>query len=283
MSISHYENFPVGSILLPRSLRRPIATIYHFARSADDLADEGDVLPEERLVSLAAYRSELDILSAGEQSAHPLFQALGCTIQAHQLPLTPFYDLISAFEQDVQQTRYADFQSLLAYCRRSANPVGRLVLHLTGQASEQNLKHSDHICTALQLINFWQDVAIDWGKGRIYIPQNELALFDVTEADLAAFANGQVCSSRWRDLMHFQIKRARQLMRAGAPLIEVLPGRLKWEIQLTVMGGLRVLEKLDQCGGDVFRTRPVLGATDWLVMLVKLIRSRIKRDRSWLK
>ncbi|MEY4592146.1 MAG: squalene synthase HpnC [Pseudomonadota bacterium] len=283
MSVNHYENFPVASILLPRYLRQPMATIYHFARSADDIADEGDALPEERLSALGAYRAELDILAAGQPSIHPLFQALAKTMADFDLPLSPFYELISAFEQDVQQTRYADFQELLAYCRRSANPVGQLVLHLTGQASQQNLKYSDHICTALQLINFWQDVAIDWNKGRVYLPQSELALFDLTETEIAAFANGDTCSPRWRDLMRFQTKRARQLMCAGAPLIEVLPGRLKWEIQLTVMGGLRILQKLDQCGGDIFRKRPVLTLRDWCGMLVKLARSHFKRDRRWLR
>jgi squalene synthase HpnC len=283
MSVNHYENFPVASILLPRHLRQPMATIYHFARSADDIADEGDALPEERLAGLGVYRTELDILAAGQPSSHLLFQALANTVANFDLPLSPFYELISAFEQDIQQTRYGDFQDLLAYCRRSANPVGQLVLYLTGQASQQNLKYSDYICTALQLINFWQDVAIDWNKGRVYLPQSELGLFDLTEAEIAAFANGESCSSRWSDLMRFQTKRARQLMFAGAPLIDVLPGRLKWEIQLTVMGGLQILNKLDQCGGDVFRNRPVLTMRDWCVMLAKLVRSHFKRDRRWLR
>jgi squalene synthase HpnC len=280
MSVSHYENFPVGSVLLPSKLRKPIAAIYRFARSADDIADEGDATTGERLAALAQYRFHLDEISRHHHSENQLFDTLGRVIEGFSLPVTPFYDLISAFEQDVTQTRYPDFQALLDYCRRSANPVGRLVLSLTQQASERNLRHSDHICTALQLINFWQDVAIDWKKGRVYIPLSELKLFDLTEADIEDFSNGAACSLRWKDLMRFQVKRARQLMKSGTPLIETLPGRLKWEIQLTVLGGLRILEKLDQCGGDVFRRRPVLTLSDWLVMLTKLIRLRFKRNRT---
>jgi squalene synthase HpnC len=280
MSVDHYENFPVGSLLLPKRLRKPITVIYHFARSADDIADEGDASPEERLAALEQYRQELCKIERGETPSLPLFQALTCVISNHALPLQPFFDLLSAFSQDVQQTRYADFQALLDYCQRSANPVGRLVLHLTGQATERNLKNSDHICTSLQLINFWQDVAIDWQKQRVYLPQNELALFDLSDNDIAAFASGQTCSPRWQDLMAFQTKRARKLMFAGAPLVANLPGRLCWEIGFTVKGGLKVLDKIDQYRGDVFRHRPQLNKRDWFSILVTELRNSLLRRRS---
>ena len=280
MSVDHYENFPVGSLLLPKRLRRPIAVIYHFARTADDIADEGDASSEQRLAALEQYRQELGKIERGETPSLPLFQALDSVISHHALPLQPFFDLLSAFSQDVQQTRYADFQALLDYCQRSANPVGRLVLHLTGQATEINLKHSDHICTSLQLINFWQDVAIDWQKKRVYLPQNELALFDLSDNDIAAFASGQTCSPRWQDLMAFQTKRARKLMFAGAPLVSNLPGRLRWEIGFTVKGGLKVLDKIDQYQGDVFRHRPQLNKRDWFGILVTEVRNSLLRRRS---
>lgn len=263
MPVDHYENFPVASFLVPPSLRRPIEVIYRFARSADDIADEGDASAEERLAGLAAYQAELDRIAAGQSPQTPLFADVAAIVAAHGLPLRLFRDLLDAFAQDVVKKRYVDYPELADYCRRSANPVGRLVLHLFGRTGAEHLEQSDSICTALQLINFWQDVAIDWEKERVYIPQSDLPRFRVTEAQLA---NGQ-WNANFAALMDFQIDRARALMLRGAPLVHALPGRLGWEIRLTVQGGLRILERLRRVRGDVWRHRPKLGPWDWLVML----------------
>jgi squalene synthase HpnC len=262
MSVDHYENFPVASFLVAPELRRPIKVIYRFARSADDLADEGDALPAERLAALAAYQAELDLIEAGKPALTPLFVDLAGVIAQHQLPMQLFRDLLDAFAQDVVKKRYADFPELLDYCRRSANPVGRLVLHLFGRTEAIHLEQSDCICTALQLINFWQDVAVDWQKDRVYMPQTDLPRFHISESAIAA----NQWSANWAALMDFQIERARALMRQGAPLVHALPGRLGWEIRLTVQGGLRILERLQQVRGDVFHRRPKLGQWDWCVL-----------------
>jgi squalene synthase HpnC len=267
MSAGHYENFPVASMLLPASLRRPVAAIYRFARSADDFADEGEVPPGERLARLEGYRSELRRLEAGRQPVSPQFLDLGDAIEAHRLPLSPFYDLLDAFSQDVTKLRYANFAEVADYCRRSADPVGRLMLHLFGAAEPQNLSRSDAICSALQLINFWQDVEIDFRKNRIYLPQDEMARFGVTEAQIAA----RSASGGWSDLMHFQIQRARNMLLSGAPLATRLPGRIGLEIRTVVQGGLRILEKLENARGDIFRHRPVLGPFDWPLMLTRAL------------
>ncbi|HZX33327.1 MAG TPA: squalene synthase HpnC [Rhodocyclaceae bacterium] len=262
MPVDHYENFPVASFLVPAPLRRPIETIYRFARSADDIADEGDATPDQRLAGLQAYQEELDRIEAGHAPATPLFADLAQTIAEHRLPIGLFRDLLDAFAQDVVKKRYADFPELLDYCRRSANPVGRLVLHLFGRTGPEQLEQSDCICTALQLINFWQDVAIDWKKDRVYIPQCDLPRFKVGEEDIA----GGRWSANWAALMDFQIDRAHTLMMKGAPLVRALPGRLGWEIRLTVQGGLRILERTRQVRGDVWHHRPKLGPWDWLVL-----------------
>jgi squalene synthase HpnC len=263
MSVGHYENFPVASWLLPPPLRQAAATIYWFARSADDFADEGDALQPERLARLDAYRSELRRIEAGASSESPLFSKLARVVREHALPLTPFHDLLDAFSQDVVKKRYRDFEELADYCRRSANPVGRLMLHLFGVATPQHLRWSDAICTSLQLINFWQDVEPDWRKGRVYLPQDDLARFGVSEAQIA---DARVDDS-WRALMTFEVARTRSMLASGAPLARALPGRIGWELRLTVQGGSRILERIDRVGGDVFRHRPVLHAPDWLVML----------------
>ena len=262
MPVDHYENFPVASFLLPAPLRRPIEIIYRFARSADDIADEGDATPEERLAGLAAYQAELARVAAGAAPQTPLFIELAEVIRQHALPLQLFRDLLDAFAQDVVKKRYSDYPELLDYCRRSANPVGRLVLHLFGRTAPEHLAQSDCVCTALQLINFWQDAAVDWQKDRVYIPQTDLSRFRVGEADIAASR----WSANWAALMDFQIDRARHLMLQGAPLVHALPGRLGWELRLTVQGGLRILERLRQVRGNVFQHRPKLGKWDWLVL-----------------
>ena len=262
MSVNHYENFPVASPLLPPELRAPIRVIYAFARSADDLADEGDATAEQRIASLTAYETELDRIDAGQPPESDLFRRLAATIRQHGLETKPMRDLLSAFRQDVRQIRYTDFDSLLDYCARSANPVGRIMLALTGERREALLAQSDAICSALQIINFLQDVAIDMQKSRIYLPQEDLKRFGVTEAQIEQ-ANAD---ERWRSLMKFEVERARQMMLEGAPLALKVGGRLGWELRLIVQGGLRILEKIEAVNYDVFRRRPVLGGADWLLM-----------------
>jgi len=265
MSAGHYENFPVASVLLPAPLRHPVSVIYRFARSADDFADEGDLPPEQRLAQLNDYRQELGRLEAGTAPDGALFAELGQVIRGYRLPLQLFHDLLDAFAQDVVKNRYADFAELMDYCRRSANPVGRLLLHLFNAATEENLKRSDAICSSLQLINFWQDVAIDWRKQRIYLPQEEMRRFGVTEQQIAA----KDTSGGWKALMGFQVARARALMRSGAPLGRALPGRIGLEIRTIVQGGLRILEKIDKLEGDVYHRRPVLNTYDWPLLLFR--------------
>ncbi|MFZ6719400.1 squalene synthase HpnC [Undibacterium sp. Ji49W] len=256
----HYENFPVASLLMPARLRPAVNVIYAFARSADDIADEGDASPEERLRQLAAYEAELDSIEKNSSSESQLFKALAGVIHKYALPLQSFRDLLSAFKQDVVTTRYADFPGLLDYCARSASPVGTLMLHLYGEASADNLRDSDAICSALQIINFWQDVAVDWQKQRIYLPQDDLSRFGIGEQQIA---NG-VLNEDWRNLMRFQIARARTMMLSGSGLAKRLPGRLGWELRLVVQGGLRILEKIEAVQYDVFHQRPKLGKTDWI-------------------
>ncbi len=261
--VDHYENFPVASWLLPAALRRPIEVIYAFARTADDFADEGSRPAVERLELLGSYEKQLDALAAGVPSHDPLFQDLAAIIGQYHLPIGLFRDLLDAFKQDVVQTRYKDFDELLDYCRRSANPIGRLLLHLYGKTSPENLLCSDRICSALQLINHWQDVAVDWQKnetGRVYLPQEDLARFGLADADIASAS----CSSSWQQMMAFQCARARSMMLSGKPLGNVLTGRIGLELRAIIAGGLAILDKIDAVQGDVFRHRPQLTKWDWL-------------------
>lgn len=259
MPVDHYENFPVASLLLPARLRAPIEVIYRFARSADDLADEGDDPPALRLEKLAEYQAKLVMIRMGGEPDDPLFATLARVAREHALPIRLFEDLLDAFAQDVVKNRYADFGEVLDYCRRSANPVGRLLLHLFKRTSETELRQSDAICTGLQLVNFWQDVALDWAKGRVYLPQDEMRRHGVAESHLAQAR----CDAAWRALLASLCERTRALMMQGAPLARALQGRVRWEIALTVQGGLRVLEKIAAAGYDVFRRRPRLAWADW--------------------
>ncbi|HYA45981.1 MAG TPA: squalene synthase HpnC [Burkholderiales bacterium] len=270
MSVSHYENFPVASVLLPARLRHPVAVIYRFARSADDFADEGELAAPARLALLDGYRAELDRIGTGSAPLTPLFRELRDVVAARRLPLAPFYDLLDAFAQDVTKRRYANFAEVMDYCRRSADPVGRLMLHLYERYDERNAASSDSICSALQLINFWQDVEVDFRKNRIYLPQDEMRRFGVGEAQISAAD----ASGGWWDLMRFQIDRARSLLLAGAPLARRLPGRIGLEIRTVVQGGLRILEKLERVRGDVFRHRPVLKPLDWPLLLCRALLAR---------
>lgn len=269
-SVQHYENFPVASVLMPARYRKAVASVYHFARHADDLADEGDATPGERLAALAQCRAELVRIERGETPQTARYQALAITIARYAVPVSLCHDLLTAFEQDVTQTRYEDFGELVQYCRHSAVPVGRILLHIFGAATSVNLAQSDGICTALQLINFWQDVAVDWQKGRVYIPQADLQKFGVTEAQIA---EGQ-CDVAWKRLMAFEVDRTRRMLKGGAPLANTLPGRIGLELRLTVLSADAVLQKLQQVDYDMFRRRPTLQKGDWPKLIWRALRRK---------
>jgi squalene synthase HpnC len=262
VAVRHYENFPVASLLLPATLREPVEIIYRFARSADDFADEGDDPPETRLRKLDDYRRQL---VAPRDAA---LRDVARIIRQHELPVELFADLLDAFAQDVTKKRYANFSEVLDYCRRSANPVGRLLLHLFKRTNESDLRASDAICSALQLINFWQDVDLDYRKdARIYLPQDEMVRFGVAERHLRE----RICDSAWQSLMRFQVNRARTLMLSGSGLGKTLRGRVGLEIRATIQGGLRILDKIERAGCDVFRRRPKLRAYEWPLLLARAL------------
>ena len=265
MPVDHYENFPVASVLLPKRLRYPIEIIYAFARSADDIADEGDASPDERLAGLNQYLHELDKIEQGITPDGELFRQLKNVIAQHELPIKPFRDLISAFSQDTHTLRYASHDALLDYCSRSADPVGFLLLCLYRRTNSENIRMSNAICTSLQMINFWQDVAIDWKKNRIYIPQEDMLRFNVTEDDIAA----ATVTDAWRSLMQFEINRTRELMLSGAALPRAIPGRIGHELRLVVLGGLKILDLIESVDYDVFERRPVLKKRDWLGLCLR--------------
>ncbi|HBY62945.1 MAG TPA: squalene synthase HpnC [Solibacterales bacterium] len=268
MGVDHYENFPVASWLCPPAWRPAVAAIYHFARTADDIADEGVARPAQRIAQLDDFEAALrDAADGRVDGAWPeVFGPLARQMRAHDLPLAPFIDLLSAFRQDTGNPLYPDRAALLDYCARSANPIGRLLLRLAHVDEREAQARSDAICSALQLINFWQDVRIDYEtKNRIYLPRDEMRRFGVGEEHL----RDHRCDAAFGELMRFQVERARRLMLAGAPLARALPGRPGMEIALTVQGGLRILEKLERAGYDMFRRRPVLGPLDWPVLLFR--------------
>ena len=260
--VAHYENFPVASWLAPAALRPAIVAIYHFARAADDIADEGGAEVAQRLGELDRYETMLDRIAKGDRPDEPPFASLTDAIRDHALPLAPFRDLLSAFRQDVLKTRYADFAELSAYCARSANPIGRLLLHLYRIADGESLRQADAICSGLQLANFWQDVAIDWNKGRVYLPKDDMIRYEVTERHIA---DGR-CDERWRALIAFEVQRTRAMLESGRALARALPLRLKLELKMVVAGGLHILRSIDAVDGDVFRHRPVLSRGDWAAM-----------------
>jgi len=262
---AHYENFPVASILLPMRLRMPIGLIYSFARQADDFADEGDLSSAQRVALLDSFKQELDLIRAKVAPKTPFFITLQAMIQTHQLPLMPFYDLLDAFSQDVVKSRYENFDEVMDYCRRSANPIGRLILHLYGAVTPGNIGYSDAICSSLQIINFLQDVTIDYKKDRIYFPLDEMQKYNITESQIA---NGDI-SGAWSSFMELEINRARNLLQSGAPLGLVLPGRFGLEMRTIIAGGERILNKLSKSRGDMFHQRPVLKLGDWAMMLYK--------------
>ena len=269
MSADHYENFPVASLLLSPRVRRPIKSIYAFARTADDFADEGDAPDEVRLARLSNYQTELDAIESGTASADPLFVELALNVRTHNLAVPMLRDLLDAFKQDVVKVRYANYGELLSYCQRSANPIGRLLLHLFDVRDARSGEMSDQICTALQLINHWQDVAVDWHKndgGRVYLPQDELLQFGIGDEDIA---HG-IATPAWRRLMSFQTSRARAMLLDGAPLAASMGGRFGLELRLIVAGGMTILDKIDAANGDVFGHRPTVTRFDWLCIACKV-------------
>ena len=257
----HYENFPVASRLVPRHLRPAVEAIYAFARIADDFADE-EAHEGRRLQRLEEWGGMLDDCFRG-RAIHPVFVALQDALDSFDLPRQPFVDLLAAFRMDVTKTRHADEASLLEYCRLSANPVGRLLLHLFGYTEEDLLPMSDAICTGLQLANHWQDVAIDLGRDRIYLPEDARRRFGVTERDLREGG----ATEAFRALMRDRVDRTRAHFESGRPLCDRVRGRFRWELRLTWLGGQRILERIEACGYDVLSRRPRLGRADALVVL----------------
>jgi len=270
MAREHYENFPVGSLLVPKSRRKHVYSIYAFARTADDFADEGyetgGLSEAERLAALEDWESKLDDAFRG-CADHPIFVALAETVQELDLPAQLFRDLLSAFRQDVVKRRYADFDEVLDYCRRSANPVGRLILRLFGYRDDGLDELSDCICTALQLINFWQDVAVDADKDRVYLPADEMARHGVTMDDLRE----RRYSERYASLLAFQVARTRAIFERGRGLPSQVSGRLAIELRLTWLSGMRILEKIEAMGYDTLRARPKITGYDKLGLLVQTL------------
>ncbi len=265
---AHYENFPIASLAVPRRLRSHVCAIYAFARAADDFADEA-AHDGRRLELLGRWEAHLDRCLEG-RADHPVFLALGETIAAFDLPPALFRDLLDAFRQDCRVRRYATWGELLDYCRRSANPVGRLVLRLFGLADEETGRLSDAVCTGLQLTNFWQDVAVDLRSDRIYLPADDRRRFGVTEEDLRS---GRLHEGL-RALLLEMIARTRRRFEEGRPLLARLTGRLGLEIRLTWLGGNRILDRIEARGCDVFRARPALTLADKTVLGAKALLGR---------
>ena len=273
MSVNHYENFPVASVLCPPAIRPAVVAIYHFARTADDLADEGDASAPERLADLAAYRADLAAICADRAPSArwaAVFEPLARRRTQFGLPAPLLHDLLDAFEQDVHNPPYPDRPALLDYCRRSANPIGRLLLHLYGEQDVAALRQADAVCTALQLINFWQDLSVDGPRGRRYVPEADLQAHGVTHAELAACVD----SPRSRALVRALCQWARTLMLEGAPLALRIPGRAGWELRLVVQGGLRILERIDQMEHASLARRPKLTAADLPLLAWRAARMR---------
>jgi hydroxysqualene synthase len=273
MARDHYENFPVGSLLIPRDKRKYVYSIYAFARTADDFADEGygeaGLDEAGRLAALDDWERRLEASYRGEAN-HPVFIALAETAKELRLPIRLFRDLLSAFKQDVTKRRYANFDEVLDYCARSANPIGSLILLLFGHHEERLHKLSDSICTGLQLTNFWQDVSIDIRKDRIYLAQDEMADFGVSVDDLR---DGR-SSDRTAALLRLQVERTRKLFEDGRRLPGMVKGRLAFELRLTWLGGMRILRRIEEQGYDTLRARPVITRWDKIVLLFRSLIGR---------
>ncbi len=269
LAARHYENFPVVSFLLPADLHQDFYNVYSFCRWADDLGDEiGD--PVESLRLLEWWRQGLLSMYRGE-ARHPVFVALRETVSKRDLPVEPFDDLIRAFEQDQTQSRYANWDEVLDYCQRSANPVGRLVLMLAGYRDQARFAMSDATCTGLQLANFWQDVAVDWEKDRVYMPQELLLRHGVSEEDIAL----RRFTPAFRDAMREAVDYARARFGAGLPLAATLDRKLAFDIELFSRGGLAILDKIERCGYDVLRSRPKITKVESVWLLLRALPRRV--------
>jgi len=273
--VDHYENFPVASWLCPPRLRQPVAAIYWFARTADDIADEGNATEGERIADLLTYGNDLAACLAGNTGSGRwpgVFGPLGLAARQFALPAQPLHDLLDAFRQDVEKTRdragYASRAELLDYCRRSADPVGRLLLHLYGVDEPAALAESDAICSALQLINFWQDLGVDVPRGRYYLPAEDCLRHGLDPAAPATWAGHPQAPALVRELCDW----ARALMLAGAPLVHRVPGRAGWELRLVVQGGLRILDRIAALDHRTLQLRPTLGKADAPILLWRALR-----------
>lgn len=277
VSVNHYENFPVASWLCPPRLRPAVTAIYWFARTADDLADEGQASPEQRRADLAAYRRDLRSTYDNEPISprwEDVFGPLRLAIHAHRLPQELLAALLEAFEQDTYHQPFPDRPALLAYCSRSANPVGRLLLHLYGISYARELQQSDAICSALQLINFWQDLSRDLPRGRHYVADSDLQHFGLSRASLSALSASAAPDAAAQALVRDLVGWAKDLMLQGQPLMYTLPGRAGWELRLVVLGGLRILEKIESMNFNCIAHRPRLIAWDVPVLLWRALWKR---------
>lgn len=260
----HYENFPVVSLLIPKELRKHVAIIYWFARTADDFADEGSFSENERLQHLNDFENSLnDLLNNKFKS--PFEAALHQTIKQKNLTPQLFLDLLKAFKQDVTKKRYENVEEILFYCKHSANPIGRLILELFNIRSNEAFNYSDKICTALQLTNFYQDIEIDYQKGRIYFPQDEMKQFEVTENIFAMKEN----NVNLKKLLRHNIDRTQKMFDEGKNVLRLLNGRFKFEIKWTIFGGEAILNKIRQNDYNIFNARPRLTKTDFGALLIK--------------
>jgi len=273
VSVEHYENFPVASWLCPPALRPAVRAIYWFARTADDIADEGDATAAARQEALAAYRDELARAAAGQPVSarwRGVFEPLAMAIRVHALPPALLAALLDAFEEDTRHAGYADRAALLHYCSRSANPVGRLLLHLHGLDDPELQRRSDSVCSALQLVNFWQDLSVDLPRGRDYVPRSDAAAHGTTSALCLRAPHADASRALVRDLCAW----ARELMLAGAPIAPAVPGRVGWELRLVVQGGLRILAKIEAMNFASFARRPRLHAVDHLLIGLRALTMR---------
>lgn len=267
LTLSHYENFPVASWLIPKAKRKHIFSVYAFARIADDIADEGNEAKDRKIEHLRIYRD--DFLTKSNSDNYPHFPALWDTLNRFEIPKALFTNLIDAFIQDNEKSTYKNFEELIGYCQKSANPVGRIILHLFDYKNEKMFQLSDNICTALQLANFWQDLSLDLKKGRCYLPQDDLRKFKVSIDELKSQKfNGEV-----RELIKFQIDRTLKLFRDGEELLNHLQGLLKLEIKLTILSGKRILKKIERMNYNTLTDRPKISLFDKLSLLFRLILS----------
>ena len=261
--------------MVPKAKRKHIYSIYAFARTADDFADEGfgsETKPEDRLRLLDDWERQLDECLVGNFK-HPVFVALQQTIRELNLPVQLFKDLLSAFRQDVVKTRYDNFDEVMDYCRRSANPVGRLILLLFDYRDEKLFQFSDRICMALQLANFWQDVSVDLVKDRVYLPLDEMKQFNFSEVELF----GKICNDGYRELLKFQVGRTQKIFDEGKPLLDLVRGKLRLELKLTWLGGTQILRMIEKNNYDTLSTRPALSKFDKLKLLGKLFSVSVAR------